>query len=352
MRKFLSILLVLFSFVAVEAQPIGEGCAVDFTASVDNLELYLNGNATLEDSTEAVTWSWDIGELGSIIDVDLNSQSVVVVALPGVYTICLTITTSTGCSAMSCQDVVVEQDGFGGGDSTDCFMWASFFMTTSGTTATFNDISFNGNNPDGINSWAWDFGDDNTSTDQNPIHTYTAEGVYTVCLTVTNDDECTSTNCQDVNVGDVAIDCTTITNGTSPYGADDSIFLQVIAADSFCCTGNWDGVCQSLYDEIAGNGNGGIDTTDCVTIINGTSPYSSDDPIFLQVIEEDNYCCTGAWDGICQGLYDEIAGNGGGDSTDCFIWATFFMTTSGTTATFNDISFNGNDDDDGINSWA
>ncbi|MCU1474569.1 PKD domain-containing protein [Amnibacterium sp.] len=36
-------------------------------------------------------------------------------------------------------------------------------------------------------SWAWDFGDGGTSTDRSPQHTYTAGGVYTVTLTVTND---------------------------------------------------------------------------------------------------------------------------------------------------------------------
>ncbi|HRG52446.1 MAG TPA: M4 family metallopeptidase [Bacteroidia bacterium] len=35
-------------------------------------------------------------------------------------------------------------------------------------------------------SWAWDFGDGGTSTQQNPSHTYTASGKYTVKLTATN----------------------------------------------------------------------------------------------------------------------------------------------------------------------
>jgi len=35
-------------------------------------------------------------------------------------------------------------------------------------------------------TWAWDFGDGNTSTEQNPVHTYTTAGVYTVRLTVRN----------------------------------------------------------------------------------------------------------------------------------------------------------------------
>jgi len=37
------------------------------------------------------------------------------------------------------------------------------------------------------NEWFWDFGDGNTSTDRNPIHTYTTPGNYTVSFTVAND---------------------------------------------------------------------------------------------------------------------------------------------------------------------
>ena len=30
--------------------------------------------------------------------------------------------------------------------------------------------------------WLWDFGEGNTSTQQNPVHTYSTAGSYTVCL--------------------------------------------------------------------------------------------------------------------------------------------------------------------------
>ncbi len=36
-------------------------------------------------------------------------------------------------------------------------------------------------------SWLWNFGDGNTSTDQNPQHTYAAPGTYSVTLTATNE---------------------------------------------------------------------------------------------------------------------------------------------------------------------
>ena len=35
-------------------------------------------------------------------------------------------------------------------------------------------------------SWAWDFGDGNTSSQQSPTHTFALEGTYEVCLIVTN----------------------------------------------------------------------------------------------------------------------------------------------------------------------
>lgn len=42
----------------------------------------------------------------------------------------------------------------------------------------------------GATSWLWDFGDGNTSTQQNPTHTYTQNGTYTVTLSI-NGGACT-----------------------------------------------------------------------------------------------------------------------------------------------------------------
>jgi len=63
------------------------------------------------------------------------------------------------------------------------------------------DIQFSGSATGGTPSytWFWNFGDDNTSEEQNPVHNYSAEGVYTVTLAVTD------------SGGEIATDNTTAT---------------------------------------------------------------------------------------------------------------------------------------------
>ncbi len=55
---------------------------------------------------------------------------------------------------------------------------------TSGTYPL--DVTFTDESTGSPTSWAWTFGDGGTSTAQNPTHTYTAAGVYTVTLTATS----------------------------------------------------------------------------------------------------------------------------------------------------------------------
>ena len=58
---------------------------------------------------------------------------------------------------------------------------ANTISITEGESVSFTDLSTN--NP---TSWSWNFGDGGTSTSQNPSHTYSTSGNYTVSLTSTN----------------------------------------------------------------------------------------------------------------------------------------------------------------------
>ena len=57
---------------------------------------------------------------------------------------------------------------------------ANFNYIIDGKTVHFFD------NSTGAVSWHWDFGDGETSTLQNPVHTYAKSGTYFVTLNVSN----------------------------------------------------------------------------------------------------------------------------------------------------------------------
>lgn len=74
--------------------------------------------------------------------------------------------------------------------------WKTTEITVSPLTASFNEnqttgleplaVQFTDTSTDQPTKWSWNFGDRGTSTLQNPVHTYTASGIYTVNLSATN----------------------------------------------------------------------------------------------------------------------------------------------------------------------
>ncbi|MEL6134145.1 MAG: PKD domain-containing protein, partial [Bacteroidota bacterium] len=67
-----------------------------------------------------------------------------------------------------------------------------------------------------IVSWDWDFGDNTTSTLQNPEHRYQSDGVFTVTLTVTSQDGCQNSFVRNVIVSpqpEVDFDITSVCEG-------------------------------------------------------------------------------------------------------------------------------------------
>ncbi len=62
---------------------------------------------------------------------------------------------------------------------------ANFTLSTDSSDIS-SPVRFNDTSENIPQSWCWEFGDGATSTEQDPIHTYTTPGTYTVNLTVTN----------------------------------------------------------------------------------------------------------------------------------------------------------------------
>lgn len=65
-------------------------------------------------------------------------------------------------------------------EGQNCQIEVDFSSQVNGTMVDFIEES-----TVGATNWTWNFGDGNTSTEQNPTHTYAQTGVYTVCLTAT-----------------------------------------------------------------------------------------------------------------------------------------------------------------------
>ena len=100
-----------------------------------------------------------------------------------------------------------------------CAVTANFSAnTTSGCaalTANFTDLSTGA-----VTSWAWDFGDGATSTQQNPTHVYAAPGVYTVTLTASSEscsDNETKTNYITVSGAPTAAFAGSLVSGNAPF---------------------------------------------------------------------------------------------------------------------------------------
>lgn len=104
---------------------------------------------------------------------------------PGVYTVSLDVTNSAGSYTVTEPNYITVLDP--SAPTPTQKPTASFTAdVTSGKVplaVTFTDTSTGGL----PTSWLWDFGDGETSTVQNPTHTYVEAGSYTVKLTVSND---------------------------------------------------------------------------------------------------------------------------------------------------------------------
>ncbi len=113
------------------------------------------------------SYSWDFGD-GNTSTVQ---NPVHVYAAAGTYTVCLTVTSNCGSTDVLCEPVTIVA----------CpTPTPAFSVSTTNYTADFTNTS----TASPPVTYLWDFGDGNTSTSTDPMHTYAATGVYTVCLTV------------------------------------------------------------------------------------------------------------------------------------------------------------------------
>jgi len=124
-------------------------------------------------SAPITAWEWNFGDR-SPIGTEQNPNHVY--TAPGLYTVSLTVTTTAGTD----KETKVQFVNVAGAPVAD--FTSDFSPGVAPLTVKFTDASATGTAT--VLSRAWEFGDGGLSAEQNPSHTYTASGVYSVSLTL------------------------------------------------------------------------------------------------------------------------------------------------------------------------
>ena len=168
------------------------GVVASFTASsnviclgdtIDFVNTSTGGVSSLE---------WNFGETAGV-DATTTTASYVYTT-PGTYSVTLRANNSQCGDTLVMTNLIVVDPvpvaNFSIDHDEDC---------QPGIPFAFTDLS------SGANTYAWDFGDTNTSNQASPTHTYATFGTYTVCLTVTNTFGCTDVFCDTITIAPPAV---------------------------------------------------------------------------------------------------------------------------------------------------
>ncbi|MGB0917661.1 MAG: PKD domain-containing protein, partial [Flavobacteriales bacterium] len=126
-------------------------------------------------------WLWDFGDGNSSTEQFPSHMY----ATAGTYEVSLTATYSASCAGTETKTAYI---------TVGEIPLANFTSDVTAGCETPFDVQFtNQSTGTGALDYVWSFGDGEVSTDENPMHTYAANGVYTVSLTAINSDGCSNT---------------------------------------------------------------------------------------------------------------------------------------------------------------
>lgn len=127
-------------------------------------------------STNSVSYEWLFGD-GSSATIQNPYHTYL---SPGNYSVIVTATSVNNCSNYQQQSITVHNPP------------TADFIPNPPLSNTLHPVSFN-NTSVGGNLWLWDFGDGNSSADENPSHLFNDAGTYMVHLEVQDINNCTDT---------------------------------------------------------------------------------------------------------------------------------------------------------------
>jgi gliding motility-associated-like protein len=160
----------------------GQPPVANFTASSTSGCSPLAVIFTDQSTGNPFSWNWDFGN-GQLAS---GKNASVTYSQPGVYTVRLVVKNASGV------DDEVKTNYITVYPSPTASFTANLTTACAPATIQFIDHSTAPPGAGSIVGWSWDFGDGSNSTQQNPSHTYTNTGFYTVSLLITSSTGCKS----------------------------------------------------------------------------------------------------------------------------------------------------------------
>ena len=228
MKTKLFLSAILTSAICFYSSFIFAQCQAGFTFTINGAVTSFTNTSTGTTGNTAYSWNFGDGGYASVSNPAPHTYQ-----YAGTYTVCLYIGDSaSSCSNTFCNTVVIVN-----APHPPCT--ATFSAQVVDSIQTF--VNFTNQSSYNV-QWHWNFGDGNTSTMQNPVHQYSVNDTYSVCLTTIT------------NLGDTCSFCDTI-NSTPCSQILTTSFAHTHSINTVSFTSNCSGATVPLYNWDFGDGN-------------------------------------------------------------------------------------------------
>ena len=159
--------LIKTSYITVNSSPtasfsISNGCV--------NSAINFSDNSSITSGT-ITSWNWNFGD-----GTNSNTQNAMhTYTAAGTYTVILNISTSQGCSSILTKTITISNKPIVSFTADNLIGCSPLVVTFTNSTTNTNGATY-----------VWNFGDGGTSSLQNPVHTFTTNGLYTIKLVATS----------------------------------------------------------------------------------------------------------------------------------------------------------------------